>query len=161
MRFLPGVLAAVAVLLIDQLSKLWVLEVLNLSQIGRMEILPPFLVFSLAWNEGINFGLFAGGSDTWRYFLIAAAFGLAGYFVYWSGTSGSALIARISAGILAGGAIGNGIDRIRLGAVVDFLNMSCCGIYNPYAFNLADVAIFAGAAGMLVFGWRKTKAAPE
>jgi signal peptidase II len=48
-----------------------------------------------------------------------------------------------------GGALGNALDRVLYGAVADFLNMSCCGIRNPYAFNLADVFIFAGAAGLI------------
>ena len=50
------------------------------------------------------------------------------------------------AGIVIGGAMGNAWDRLQYGAVADFLNMSCCGINNPFAFNIADVAIFAGAA---------------
>ena len=50
------------------------------------------------------------------------------------------------AGVVIGGALGNAWDRLQYGAVADFMNMSCCGIDNPYAFNIADVAIFAGAA---------------
>lgn len=57
----------------------------------------------------------------------------------------------ISAGVLVGGALGNVIDRILHGAVADFLNMSCCGFTNPYAFNIADIAIFVGAVGLVVF----------
>ncbi len=57
----------------------------------------------------------------------------------------------ISAGLLVGGAIGNVIDRLLYGAVADFLNMSCCGFENPYAFNVADIAIFAGALGLILF----------
>jgi signal peptidase II len=49
------------------------------------------------------------------------------------------------AGLVIGGALSNAWDRVQFGAVVDFLNMSCCGIANPYAFNIADAAIFAGA----------------
>jgi signal peptidase II len=52
---------------------------------------------------------------------------------------------------LIGGALGNVIDRIVYGAVADFLNMSCCGFDNPYAFNVADIAIFAGAFGLVLF----------
>ena len=47
--------------------------------------------------------------------------------------------------------MGNVVDRLIYGAVADFLNMSCCGIENPYAFNVADIAIFAGALGLVVF----------
>ena len=52
---------------------------------------------------------------------------------------------------LIGGALGNVLDRVLYGAVADFLNMSCCGIENPYAFNVADIAIFAGAFGLVLF----------
>ncbi|BBU58037.1 hypothetical protein KU6B_43020 [Mameliella alba] len=61
----------------------------------------------------------------------------------------------ISAGFLIGGALGNVIDRLVYGAVADFLNMSCCGIDNPYAFNVADIAIFIGAFGLILFPSRK------
>jgi signal peptidase II len=53
--------------------------------------------------------------------------------------------------VLVGGALGNVIDRIVYGAVADFLNISCCGIENPYAFNVADIAIFAGAIGLVIY----------
>ncbi len=52
------------------------------------------------------------------------------------------------------------VDRVLYGAVADFLNMSCCGIENPYAFNVADIAIFAGAFGLVLFT-RETKPEPE
>ena len=52
--------------------------------------------------------------------------------------------------MLIGGALGNVVDRVLYGAVADFLNMSCCGINNPYAFNVADIAIFIGAAALIL-----------
>ena len=58
---------------------------------------------------------------------------------------------QISAGFLVGGAMGNGLDRLLYGYVLDFLNMSCCGFVNPYVFNIADVFIFAGAIGLALF----------
>ena len=58
----------------------------------------------------------------------------------------------MAAGLLIGGAIGNVIDRLAYGAVADFLNMSCCGIENPFAFNVADISIFVGALGLVIFG---------
>jgi signal peptidase II len=69
----------------------------------------------------------------------------------WIRREGAGRWAQISAGLLVGGALGNVIDRIVYGAVADFLNMSCCGIENPYAFNVADIAIFAGAIGLILF----------
>ena len=58
---------------------------------------------------------------------------------------------RLSAGVLIGGALGNVVDRVAYGAVADFLNMSCCGIDNPFSFNVADIAIFVGAVGLILF----------
>ena len=60
----------------------------------------------------------------------------------------------LSAGLLVGGALGNVVDRLVYGYVVDFLNMSCCGIRNPYVFNIADIFIFAGAIGLIAFEGR-------
>jgi len=59
---------------------------------------------------------------------------------------------------LVGGALGNVIDRLIYGAVADFINMSCCGINNPYAFNIADIAVFIGAFGMVIFSNDKKNA---
>jgi signal peptidase II len=53
--------------------------------------------------------------------------------------------------------LGNVVDRIAYGGVADFLNMSCCGIENPYAFNVADIAIFVGALGLVLFSGGKAK----
>ena len=58
---------------------------------------------------------------------------------------------HILAGLVVGGALGNAIDRILYGAVADFINVTCCGFRNPYSFNLADVFIFIGLVGLLVF----------
>ena len=58
-------------------------------------------------------------------------------------------------GLLIGGALANVLDRVIYGYVLDFLNMSCCGINNPFVFNLADVFIFAGAIGLVLFEGKK------
>jgi len=68
---------------------------------------------------------------------------------------------RISAGMLVGGALGNVIDRVIYGAVADFLNMSCCGINNPFSFNIADIAVFIGAVGLVLFTSGETKQNPS
>jgi signal peptidase II len=67
-------------------------------------------------------------------------------------------IVMLAAGLLIGGALGNVVDRLLYGAVVDFLNMSCCGIVNPYAFNIADVEIFIGAVGVALLSEDKNVA---
>lgn len=150
----PLALAAILVFCIDRLSKFWVLAVLDLGHWQVIEVWPPFLVFRLAWNRGINFGFLNNiGVDAgvMRWTLIAVAVAISVALVWWArrrrGTPGGAVLAT-GAGIVIGGALSNAWDRIWYteAAVFDFLNMSCCGIVNPYAFNIADVAIFAGAA---------------
>ena len=144
-------------LLLDQISKVWVVHWLNLKELGRMEVLPPLLNFRMAWNRGVNFGLFSGESDANRWILIAVALVITAVVVWWArGESDRRVL--ISTGLLAGGAIGNVIDRVVYGAVADFLNMSCCGIRNPFAFNVADIAIFLGAVGLVVWAGREKPA---
>lgn len=138
------------VFLIDQLSKYLVVHTLDLANVGRIEVLPPFLVFRMAWNTGVNFGLLSGADMRWV--LIAVALVITAAVLIWVRREGGNRWAQIGAGLLAGGALGNVIDRIIYGAVADFLNMSCCGIDNPYAFNLADAGIFLGAVLLVIFG---------
>ena len=138
------------VFLIDQLSKYLVVHTLDLANVGRIEVLPPFLVFRMAWNTGVNFGLLSGADMRWV--LIAVALVITAAVLIWVRREGGNRWAQIGAGLLAGGALGNVIDRIIYGAVADFLNMSCCGTDNPYAFNLADAAIFLGAVLLVIFG---------
>ena len=142
-------LTAVAVFVIDQITKWAVVFGLNLLERGVIEVWHPYLTFRMAWNRGVNFGLFASHQDAVRRLLIAMALAISGWVVWWMMRSAQPRLARISAGILVGGALGNVVDRVLYGAVADFLNMSCCGIENPYAFNVADIAIFVGAAGLV------------
>ncbi|MFN4170109.1 MAG: signal peptidase II [Pseudorhodobacter sp.] len=143
--------SALVIFLADQASKIAVVFGLNLIERGEIEIWPPFLTFRMAWNRGVNFGLFAGDSDLTRWILIAVALAISAWVWNWMRKSGQPPMAQISAGVLIGGALGNVVDRVIYGAVADFLNMSCCGFDNPYAFNVADIAIFAGAAGLVLF----------
>lgn len=144
--------AAFWAFLTDQASKYLVVHGLNLAERGQIDVFPPFLRFRMAWNEGVNFGLFAHDSDAARWILITIAAVICLFVLYWVRRDPPGRIGLISAGVLIGGAIGNVIDRLLYGAVADFLNMSCCGINNPFAFNLADVWIFAGAIGLAIFG---------
>ncbi len=133
---------------IDQLSKLIVVHWLDLKTIGQMFVAPPYLVFRMGWNYGINFGLFSDFDMRWV--LVALAVGISAVVLHWS-RAFTRPIAHISAGFVVGGALANALDRVIYGAVADFLNMSCCGFVNPYAFNIADVFIFAGAAGLVIW----------
>lgn len=135
---------------VDQLTKLAVVFGLDLASRGEIDVLPPVLVFRMAWNQGMNFGLFAQDSDIARWLLIFVAVAISIWVWLWVRREKTGARAEVAAGLLIGGAIGNVIDRLAYGAVADFLNMSCCRIENPFAFNIADVAIFVGAIGLVV-----------
>ncbi len=122
---------------------------LDLINRGEIDVFPPYLTFRMAWNYGINFGLLSHGSDWARWGLIILALVISAWVIWWMRRETGNWKAELS-GTLRG-ALGNIIDRIAYGAVADFLNMSCCGIENPYAFNVADIAIFAGALGLVIF----------
>ena len=145
-----------ATFVLDQVSKLVVVFGLDLINRGEIDVFPPYLTFRMAWNRGVNFGLFSSNTDIMRWLLIAVAIAISVWVWTWIRREGASTPAQISAGLLIGGAIGNVIDRVVYGAVADFLNMSCCGIENPYAFNVADIAIFAGAFGLVIFSGRNT-----
>lgn len=136
--------------LLDQVSKYLIVHSLDLISRGTIEVLPPLLTLRMAWNTGINFGLMSDGSYWSRWLLIALALVICAAVLVWIHRERPRHIGLVAAGLLIGGALGNVIDRIIYGAVADFLNMSCCGIDNPYAFNVADIAIFLGAAGLIL-----------
>ena len=141
---------ALAVLLLDQALKVLVVHVLDLRSVLAIDVIPPWLNLRMAWNQGVNFGLLSSDQGMMRWVLIAVALVVCGWVWIWLARSRASTLARISAGLLIGGAIGNVIDRLVYGAVADFLNMSLPGWQNPYSFNLADIAIFAGAIGLVL-----------
>ena len=136
------------VFLLDQATKYYVVHWLGLINEpgGRIIVFPPFLEFRMAWNRGVNFGLGAGYDMRWVLIGVAVAISIG--VIAWLWKAGGTRNMMIAAGLLIGGAIGNVVDRVIYGAVADFLNMSCCGINNPYAFNVADIAIFVGAIAL-------------
>ena len=142
---------AAATLALDQASKAWVIHVLDLPRRLAIDVIPPFFNLRMAWNTGVNFGLFAGEGEVTRWALVALALVIAVGVWIWVGRQAPGRLLQLSAGLLVGGALGNVIDRLAYGAVADFINMSCCGLNNPFAFNIADVGIFAGAVGIVLF----------
>lgn len=140
--------------LIDQISKYVMLHIVNLSQIRGVDVLPPLLQFRYGENRGINFGLFGDAPDVVRWVLIGFSLFVVCAVCWWVRRFQGNLWMCLSAGLLVGGALGNVVDRLAYGFVVDFLNMSCCGINNPYVFNIADIFIFAGAIGLILFEGR-------
>ncbi len=139
-----------AIILLDQVLKYWVVHVLELDRVRAIDLLPPWLNLRMAWNEGVNFGLLSSERDFMRWVLIAVAAVICLWVWFWLKRSAQGRIAKIAGGLLIGGAIGNVIDRVYFGAVADFLNMSLPGWENPYSFNVADIAIFAGAIGLIL-----------
>ena len=146
----PGVIAAVAVLALDQASKLWLLFVFDIARRGAVKV-TPFFDLVLAWNVGISFGWFQNDSQLAQIGLMIIKAVAVIVLAIWMARSRTPL-ATIALGLIIGGAIGNGIDRFAYGAVVDFalFHLQIGGnTYNWYVFNLADVAIVAGVAALL------------
>jgi signal peptidase II len=145
-----GVIAAVATLVIDQASKLWLLFGFDIARRGAVQ-LTPFLDLVLAWNVGISFGWFQNDSPAAQIVLMAIKAVAVVVLAIWMARSRT-LLATIALGMIIGGAIGNAIDRFAYGAVVDFalLHVEIGGkTFNWYVFNLADVAIVAGVTALL------------
>jgi signal peptidase II len=136
------------VFLLDQSSKYYVVHFLNLAEVFRIDVFPPFLNLRMAWNQGINFGLFGSDSVFSRFILILISAIICIGLGWWVRKTKNKYI-QISTALVIGGAFGNMFDRLLYGAVADFLNMSCCKINNPFSFNVADISIFAGALGLI------------
>lgn len=151
-----AIIITLVILALDQALKWAVVVGLDLANVLYIEVLPPWLNLTMAWNRGVNFGLFAADSGWLRFALVALALVVTGWVWFWVKREGPSTMMQIALGFLAGGALGNAIDRLVWGAVADFLNISCCGWQNPWAFNVADIAIFVGAFGLIFASGAKT-----
>lgn len=140
--------SAFVAFLVDQASKYVVIHMWQLWRIREIDVLPPLLNFRYGENRGINFGL---GDGVSHWVLVAIALVICLAVVIWAARVPLGRWGYISAGLLIGGALANVVDRMIYGYVLDFLNMSCCGINNPFVFNIADIFIFAGAIGLIFF----------
>lgn len=145
-----GIVAALAALAIDQAAKSWLLYGFDLPRRGAVAI-APFFDLVLAWNTGISYGWFQNEGPLGQAVLVGVKVVAVVVLAIWMARS-QARIATISLGLIIGGAIGNAIDRLIYGAVVDFalFHVQIGGeTRNWYVFNLADVAIVAGVVGLL------------
>ena len=148
---LLGLTAGLIVLAIDQASKWWVLEVLNLPVL-RQVVLLPVLNLTMVWNQGVTFGLLSGFGEWGHLVLAAVALAVVFALAVWLCRVESRL-AAIAIGAIAGGAIGNVIDRLRFGAVVDFIHAHVntpWGHFSWYVFNVADAAIVCGVVALII-----------
>jgi len=145
-----GLITAAATLILDQAVKLWLLYGFDLGHRGLVKVL-PFFDLILAWNTGISYGWFSESGPTGQILLMAFKIVAVLALTVWMVRSRTRL-ATMALGLIVGGAIGNAIDRLAYGAVVDFalLHAEIGGkTYNWYVFNIADVAIVAGVAALL------------
>jgi signal peptidase II len=146
----PGLIAALATLAIDQASKLWLLYVFDIGHRGTVKV-TPFFDLVLAWNIGISFGWFQNDSVLAQTVLMLVKATAVIALAIWMARSRT-MLATIALGLIIGGAIGNAVDRIAYGAVVDFALFHVQigqNVYNWYVFNLADAAIVAGVMALL------------
>jgi signal peptidase II len=147
-----GLAAAVAVAVLDQLSKAAILRHFAAGDcsLPHQEPITWFLNLVLTCNRGMSFGMFNNGAgvNALLFSLVAAV--IVAVLVFWLSRVESPLLA-VAIGLVIGGAIGNVIDRVRFGAVVDFLDFYI-GSWHWPAFNLADSAICVGVAAMLLDG---------
>jgi signal peptidase II len=142
-----GLVALLVTLVVDQASKLWLYlgTDLVLTQPWRIA---PFAEFLVVWNRGVSYGMFQQEGGIGRWVLVGvsclAALGLS----LWMRRAESRLLA-VALGLVAGGALGNAIDRATYGAVFDFVHLHWRS-WSWYVFNIADAAIVAGVVGLIL-----------
>ena len=146
-------LIPIVIILLDQLTKILVLN--NITEHTVVAVMPCFNLL-LTFNKGVSFSLLTSDSDYAPYLLSAFAVGVSICLLYWLKKEKDKL-SRVGLALILGGAIGNVIDRIRFGGVVDFLDFYI-GTYHWPAFNVADSAICIGVTLILIksiFGGKK------
>ncbi|KQP61514.1 MULTISPECIES: signal peptidase II [unclassified Methylobacterium] len=156
--FRIGLVALLVTLALDQATKLGLYfgTDLVLTQPWR---LGPYADLVVVWNRGVSYGLFQQEGALGRWILVAISVVATVALVVWMRRAGSRLLA-LSLGLVAGGAIGNAIDRAAYGAVFDFVHLHA-GDWSWYVFNVADAAIVAGVAGLVIDSVRPAPAARE
>jgi signal peptidase II len=132
---------AASVIALDQAVKYWVLQVFGLPDRPPTEVIGPFWL-SMVWNKGVSFGVLNIEAGWTRWVLTAFALAVAAGLAVWARRLEKPLLA-IAVGLIMGGAVGNAIDRLRFGAVADFLDFSRLAF--PWIFNVADSAITIGS----------------
>lgn len=137
---------AAAVIVLDQIAKAWMLYGLHIREVGQIRVLEPVFNLTYVLNRGVSFGLLTGG-ETGRWLLTVFSILVAGLLAWWATRADRRLLIT-AIGLIMGGALGNVIDRIRFGGVVDFLDFS--GLYFPWVFNVADSAISIGVVLLIL-----------
>jgi len=141
-----GLFIAVVVLVVDQVSKWWIVEVV--MRPPRIIEVTPFFNLVMGWNRGVSFGFFSDAPEWTAWLLPLVALVIVGVLLVWLARSDRRLIG-VAIGLIVGGAVGNLVDRARYGAVADFLDVHAWGYHWP-AFNAADSAITVGAVALVL-----------
>lgn len=145
---LLGLSAALIVFVLDQVSKYWIMN--DVLAEKAMIVYTPFFSLVRAWNTGVSFSMFNNWGLSGVIALSFVAFVIIFFLVRWLRTEKSKVV-QLSLGFIIGGALGNVVDRVRLGAVFDFLDFSF-GSYHWPAFNVADSFICIGACIVIAHG---------
>jgi signal peptidase II len=132
---------AIVVIVADQALKYWVLEVFRLPERMSAGLVGP-LWLTMVWNKGTSFGFLNIDVDWTRWALSAFSLAVAAALTVWAWRV-DRLVLAVAVGLIIGGAVGNAIDRVRLGAVTDFIDFT--RLWFPWVFNLADSAISIGS----------------
>ncbi len=158
-----GLAMAALLLVADQASKWWVLEVLDLPNRRHLPLFqagPLGLDLTMVWNRGVTFGLLSGDGPLNHVILAAIAAAIALFLLRWMAKAENRTVAT-ALGAVVGGAVGNVIDRLRFGAVVDFVDAHGWG-WHWYVFNIADAGIVCGVFVLLADAlFRKPPASRE
>lgn len=144
-----GLIVAAVVVVVDQISKWWILEHV-MQPVPRVVEVTPFFNLVMAWNTGVSFGTFGSSSAVMPYVLSAVALAIVVALALWLRQAERRFVA-LALGMVIGGAIGNVIDRFRFGAVADFLDFHA-GDWHFWAFNVADSGISVGVALLVLDG---------
>ena len=156
---LPAYLAALAILALDQLSKWLVTGPLGLVRVGQQIFVLPIFNLTRVHNLGISLGLLNASTATGRWLLVAMTAAIAIGVAVWI-TRETKRGDQLALGLVLGGALGNIVDRVRHGFVVDFADLHF-GAWRPFlVFNVGDAAISIGVVILLVRAFlvsRKTK----
>jgi signal peptidase II len=139
-------LLAGLVIAVDQASKFWILNVFQLPLKATVPVAGPFRL-TMVWNRGVSFGLLRADVDVTRWALVAFSVIVSVFLAVWARKANRRTMA-VALGLVMGGAVGNVVDRIRFGAVADFLDFS--RLWFPWIFNIADSAITCGIVLLLV-----------
>jgi signal peptidase II len=142
-----GMAACAVTFLLDQAHKWWMLAIYQIEAKGRVAV-TPFLDWAYVKNIGISYGLFNQGSMSGQYVLALFAVVATLALAVWLARGIETRVLAVSVGLIMGGALGNALDRVLHGGVIDYVSLHAFGYY-WYVFNIADVAIVAGVIGLL------------